>query len=297
MRNGYLHVALAICMILMAHTVVQGQDSDTMRGWYLNGLGQVNFSQAAFINWSKGGENNIAVTSLFNINADRYTEGSAWNNQLKLSYGKIKSGEQVRKSEDLMELTSKYSRKITEKINYAALLNFRSQFDKGYNYPDDSTVVSKFLSPAITTISLGIDYKPTPSLSFLVSPLTGKFTYVHDTIRVDQTRYGLDPGEQWREELGALLKMTFQKEVMKNVQVNTSLELFSNYLSSPGNIDVNWETLIGLTVNQYIQASISTQLIYDHDILVPKENDNGEEYLGHGTQFKEIIAVGLQYQF
>jgi hypothetical protein len=84
------------------------------------------------------------------------------------------------------------------------------------------------------------------------------------------------------------------------VTFSTSLELFSNYLKDPQNIDVLWENILNMKVNKFITASITTNLIYDHDIPVPVERTiNGVIVPGTGPrlQFKEVLAIGLAYKF
>jgi hypothetical protein len=86
---------------------------------------------------------------------------------------------------------------------------------------------------------------------------------------------------------------------MKNVNFQNKLELFTNYSEEPANIDVNWEILIALKVNKFISATISTQLIYDHDvdISVDSDNDGNIEAVGPRAQFREVLGVGLTYKF
>jgi hypothetical protein len=73
--------------------------------------------------------------------------------------------------------------------------------------------------------------------------------------------------------------------------VDTKLGLFSNYLENPQYVDVNWDLLITLKVNEYISASIQTQLIYDHDIKFGPDLDESR------VQFKELFGLGLSYNF
>jgi len=82
---------------------------------------------------------------------------------------------------------------------------------------------------------------------------------------------------------------------MENIQFNTKLELFSNYLNNPQNIDINWEVVIALKVNKYISAMLSTQLLYDNDVFIPK--NDGTLNGGAGTQFKESFGIGFSYNF
>ena len=54
----------------------------------------------------------------------------------------------MHKNDDKIDFTSKYGYKTSKNWNIASLVNFKSQFTKGYNYPNDSTVISNFLAPA-----------------------------------------------------------------------------------------------------------------------------------------------------
>jgi len=86
---------------------------------------------------------------------------------------------------------------------------------------------------------------------------------------------------------------------MENISLQTKLDLFSNYLDNPQYIDVNWEVLISMKVNKYISATLSTQLLYDHDINIAiDENGDGiTDKSGSRTQFKEVLGVGFSYKF
>jgi hypothetical protein len=74
--------------------------------------------------------------------------------------------------------------------------------------------------------------------------------------------------------------------------------LFTNYLKEFGDFDLNWETLIAMKVNSYISATLSTQLLYDEDIGILKENEEGEMRPYYSkVQFKEVLAVGFSMNF
>jgi len=84
---------------------------------------------------------------------------------------------------------------------------------------------------------------------------------------------------------------------MENVNFLSMLELFSNYLVKPGNIDVNWTTLTSMKVNKYISATFSTQLIYDDDIDITRNTGSKKGTFGPDLQFKQVLAVGMSYKF
>jgi hypothetical protein len=298
-----------------------GQTADTTvktKHWKRGGLTALNFTQSSFTNWAAGGENALSATALTTFFAN-YKKGDwTWDTNLDMAYGLLKSGNtKARKNEDKIDLNTKVGRyAFYNHWYYTALLNFKSQFDNGYNLPDDSTVVSHFLAPAYIIASIGLDYKTKDnSFSAFISPITSKTTIVNDQRLADLGAFGVEPathdtvdgayvvvkkGQIIRSEFGGYVKITFKKDIMKNVNFATKLELFSNYLKDPQNIDLNWEVLIGMKVNKLISANISTQMIYDHDIPVPVERKiNGYKVAGTGPrlQFKEVLAVGISYKF
>src|SRR5690606_9274904 len=92
---------------------------------------------------------------------------------------------------------------------------------------------------------------------------------------------------------GAFLRLQYTTELMKNLTFTTRGDLFSNYLRDPQNIKVNWETLWTLAVNEWLGVTLNTVLVYDHDIKLPRTDDEGNVSLAPRTQFKETLGIGL----
>ena len=304
------------------HVLKVAKDSikaaDTLKYWKKGGITGLNFTQSSFTNWAAGGENAFSATALTSLFANYKKDKWTWDNNLDMAYGLLKSGnDKARKNEDKIDFTSKLGRyAFYEHWYYTALVSFKSQFDKGYNLPDDSNVVSHFLAPAYVIGAIGLDYKTKDnSFSAFISPVTSKTVIVNDQRLADAGAYGVTPakydsvagvyvlvknGKMVNSQFGGYIKIAFKKEIMKNVTLATKLELFSNYLKDPQNIQVNWEMLISMKVNKLITASISTNMIYDHNIPVPvKREINGVTVNGTGPrlQFKEILAIGISYKF
>ena len=113
-------------------------------------------------------------------------------------------------------------------------------------------------------------------------------------------------GQHSRFELGGYLRWNITFDVMENVSWTHQLDLFSNYLNQPGNIDVNWTGLLELKVNEFLRTTVSTHLIYDDDVVLEKEPARTEvvdgvtttipAVTGPGTQFKEVLSIGLSYK-
>lgn len=292
------------------------QTPDTLKNWKKGGLISINFAQASFTNWAAGGENSVSGIALLNAFSNYKKGKDIWDNSIDLAYGMLQSGTRaLRKNDDKIDLSSKYGRyAFYDHWYYSALINFKSQFADGYNFPNDSVVISRFMAPGYLLGSIGLDYKPNDYFSLFLSPVTSKTTFVNDQRLADAGAFGVDKaefdingvkikdGKLVRTEVGGYLRMTFKKDIMKNVNFGTKLELFNNYFENPENIDVNWEVLIGMKVNKYLSASISTQMIYDHDIPVPFErkvngNGTGQKGAGPRLQFKEVLSIGFSYKF
>jgi hypothetical protein len=97
--------------------------------------------------------------------------------------------------------------------------------------------------------------------------------------------------------MGGYLKIIYGKEnLVKNVNLATTIDLFSNYLEHPERIDVNWELFVTMKINELLTFTINTQLIYDYDVKFA-EVENGVNVLKPKVQFKEIAGLGLSYKF
>jgi hypothetical protein len=283
--------------------------ADTTRGWKTGGVFAVNLAQTSLTNWSAGGQNSVAVNGILSLFAHYKTNKSSWDNSLDLGYGLLKQGKNTgyMKTDDKIDFLSKYGRKAYKNLYYAFLLNFKTQMAPGYKYPDVTNKISDLFSPAYMLFALGMDYKPNPYFSTFIAPLTAKFTFVTDQKLSDAGAFGVKPGEKSLSEIGGYMRVIysrndFKNELLKNVSFTTKIDLFSNYAKNPQNIVVSWETLLALKVNKYISANFNTHLLYDDKIKVPfDKNNNGTietgESVGSKVQFKEILGVGLSYNF
>jgi hypothetical protein len=301
MRNVKI-VLTALIMIAGISPVIHAQDADTIRNWNNSGVVSLNMSQSSFTNWAAGGQNSVALNGLITLGANYKEDKSAWDNALTIGYGKmVQQGTDLGwvKTDDRIDFQSKYGRQGSGKWYYSALMSFKTQMTPGYNYPNTEDKISDLMAPAYLLFSLGMDYKPIPEFSLFLSPLTSKNTIVNDDDLSSDGAFGVEPGKKFRTELGAYVNMAYKKdEIVKNVNFLTKLDLFSNYLNNPLNIDVSWEMLIVLKVNEFISATVNTHLLYDDDVLIKvDEGSEGDPIMGKRAQFKEVIGVGLTYKF
>lgn len=287
-------------LLLLPTALFSQQVPDTLKTWEVKGLFSLNFSQISLTNWVAGGRSSSAGVGIFNLQAKYTKDNLLWENTLDLGYGLIKEQDrQTVKSDDKIDLTSKLGLKLSEKLYYTLLFNYKTQFTEGYKYPNTTDVISNFMAPGYFTLALGLDYKPQKDLSIFFSPATARLTVVSDENLSNQGAFGVDPGKKTRMEVGAIAKIDLNTEIMKNVTLNNKVELFSNYLDKPQNIDIDWDLMLNMKVNDYLSANLITNLIYDDDIKVPldKNGDGVIEGSGPRIQFKEMFGVGLNIKF
>ncbi len=287
---------------------LKAQPADTLKGWKKGGVIGFNLAQTSLTNWAAGGEKSVSINGMFSVFANYKSEKSAWDNSLDLGYGVLNQGEsdEFRKTDDKIDFLSKYGRKAYKNFYYAALFNAKTQMTRGYKYADDGTEtkISNIFAPAYFVAALGMDYKPNAYLSVFAAPITGKVTVVNDESLSNAGAFGVDPGDKTKSEFGGYVRIIYSRNdftqaILKNVTFTTKLDLFSNYIEDPQNIVVNWETLIALKVNKYINVNLMTHLIYDDKVLfdVDDNNDGIVEKQIAKVQFKEIFGVGLSYKF
>ena len=288
--------------------------------WQTRGFAGITFNQNYFSNWAKGGENSYAAIGNFNydINYRSLDTNHIWKTNINLGYGLLYTTEfGTRKAEDKLNLESKYGYRAISNLYYSALLSFKSQFAKGYNYPNDSDVVSNLFSPAYTILSVGIDYKPLPFLSLYISPLTGKHIMVLDQELANAGAFGVDPavydslgnmltpGKNHLINLGAYLVANLDYEIMKNINLKSKLELFNNYTAKSkrdrNKIIVNCENTLMMKINNYISANLFLHLIYDYQNPITQYETIDGVKTAKGVaprlQIKENFGLGFGVYF
>lgn len=292
--------ALSIILVALSVHAQEAIDADTL--WKFSGITSLNLSQLSLTNWAAGGDNSIAGNILVKLSPD-YDDGILnWDNDLTLGFGLVRQGSDLaRKSDDKIDLSSKLGYRASGKWFYSALLSFKTQFAEGWENPGDvdRVKISNWMAPGYLSLSIGMDFKPNDQFAVLLSPVSGKMTFVLDEDLSAAGSFGLDPGQKVRSEFGGLVKVVYKQEILKNVTVDTKLELFSNYFDHPQYVDVNWDLLLSLKVNDFISASLITQLIYDRDIEFGTDTtgDGVADTFEPRVQFKELFGVGLTYNF
>lgn len=296
-----------ILILLTISSFARERESDTIKvgNWILLGNLRLNFAQSYFSNWAAGGQNSITAVGTF-IGTANYTNGKhAYNNWLNLALGYSIIGEtDPMKSEDRIQYITSYTYQLQKNWFFSVLGTFNSQFARGYNYSADSShFISRFMAPGYIDVGPGILYKPNDWFQVNFSPVTARWIIVADQNLANRGSFGLTPADtingvvqdakMVKSMFGAKLLLTVQKEVAKNITVGTILSLYSDYLDNPQNIDINWQVLIGMKVNDWLDVNFSTRLLYDNNVMITDKNGN----TGPRTQFQQALMVSFGYRF
>jgi hypothetical protein len=280
-------------------------------------------NQAALSNWVRGGEGSVStsldITGYVDYNNKKLKVSS--NNFARLKFGYIATGKEgIRKNLDLLETNSKLNHKAFGKFDFSAILLFKTQIAKGRNYFNDasgketSQVVSKFMNPAILTVGFGLDYKPNKTTSINFSPLSYKGTFVtdpayfnnrFDSARIDQTKYGIAKNRKSLNEPGASFMISNEFKPTDRVTIVNRLQLFTNYIHNPQNVDVDWELIATARLNWFTDVRLNTHLIFDDDTKTnvldshdqPVLRPDGTEKKTARIQFKEMLGFSLFFRF
>ena len=298
-----LSVLLVVCSVMVyaqdptvkdlktIGTVKLEEDTAHKSGWKRGALLNLGIAQGATSNWAAGGErSSLALNGYVNLFSNYKNGKVRWNNNLDLFYAIMNNTSQgKRKNDDRIDLFSKYTYQFKPKLGLGVVGNLRTQFTNGYKYgsgnqPDQLT--SKFFAPAYLTLAPGLDWTPTSYFSVFFSPISVRWTYVGQPSLAGF--YGIDPGKKSRTEAGAYLSANFKKEIFKNVVYQSRLDLYSNYLHKPKNIDVFWTNVIGMKVNKLLGVTYNFDLIYDDDVRIFGPNGNAPR-----TQIKSLLSVGI----
>ena len=287
---------------------------DSVSNWEKKNTVGFDLSEIAFMNWSAGGVSSVSGLLKGNFTRRYVREKYKWGNELIIRYGVNKQdGVEWRKTDDAFQFTSTFGYRKDTVTNWyhSAKFNFNTQFTNGYAYPNTEIAVSKPFAPAYTFLGAGAEYSNKPQkINVYISPLTLKNTLVLDQTLANQGAFGvrkavydevtgelISEGEKSKTELGFLVTTHIKREIFKNITLENRLILYTDYINKFGNIDVDWQLLLDLVVNQYVKANIGIHMLYDDDIKAKEEVAGEQVTVGPKIQLKQMLGIGLEYNF
>lgn len=258
--------------------------------WKKGGTVSATLNQGSLTNWAAGGDKfSLSVNSNLNYFVFYKQDKHVWDNTFDFNFGMVQATSLgSRKNDDRIDLMSKYGYNFDGKFYVTGLFNFRSQFFDGYTYSGNrSTFSSSFLSPAYMLTSVGVDYKRT-SFSAFVSPLTSRVVIVANDFLSRKGSYGVPAGSHAVNEMGAFASLNYNDRLPRDVTYKGRLDLFSNYLNKPQNIDVFMTNLIAFKINRFFSVTYTLDMIYDDDVKL-----FGDEKNSPSLQVKSLLGIGF----
>lgn len=275
-----------------------------------NSLG-LDINQGTFSNWSAGGYSSVSGIVKGDFNRTYEKGRTMWVNELKVRYGLNKQENvELRKTDDVLSINSSFGYKSSVKSNwyYSAKMTLNTQMANGYAYPNVEDPISRAFAPAYLFVGIGAEYFKNDFKAY-ISPVTLKSTLVLDEVLANKGEFGLDggifdaegnlikPGKKSRNELGFLFTSEWKKSIMTNVLLKNNLTLYTDYLNNFGNVDVDWQLTLEMKVNSLLKATLGGHLIYDDDIKNKRDVNGVQITEGPRVQFKQLLSVGLVYNF
>ena len=316
--NRIQHLSLTLILLFVtavsfSQNIIRTTLPDTISYWTKKNKVGLDISQISFVNWNAGGNNSISGLAKGNFIRTYERKNTMWNTELILRYGLNKQdGQELRKTDDQIQLNSTFGfrRDTISKWYFGGKFNFNTQFYNGYSYPNTDIAISKPFAPAYTFFGVGAEYdNKEHKLKVYLSPLTQKTTFVLDSRLANSGSYGVEAavydidgnmirrGKKTKTEVGVLVTSQWEKEVFKNIEFENRINLYSDYLNKFGNIDIDWQMQLEMTVNEFVKANIGTALLYDDDIKAKKDINGEQITVGPKIQLKQILGIGAVYTF
>ena len=196
----YLLSIFSLCLA----TMVFAQEAEQKPSpWSCTGVVGLNASATGLVNWAAGGNNNVNGVAFGKVRLLYNENNLSWETNLNLEYGLSyidQKNDAFQKSSDVIDFSTKFGWQFHKAWYLTAAAGFKSQMAFGRAYDGTEAVdpiISKFLSPSYTDISVGIDWKPNSIFSLYLSPVAGKITtaYVGDAMNKKYAdMYALEDG-------------------------------------------------------------------------------------------------------
>ena len=174
----YILPLLSFCLVLS----VSAQEVAEVSPWTCTGVVGLNASATGLVNWAAGGNNNVNGVAFGKVRLTFAENNLSWESNLNLEYGLSyidQKYDPFQKSSDVIDFKTKFGWQFHKSWFLTVSGGFKSQFDLGRAYDGseaDDPIVSKFLAPSYTDISVGIDWKPNSIFSVYLSPIAGQIT-------------------------------------------------------------------------------------------------------------------------
>ena len=99
--------------------------------------------------------------------------------------------------------------------------------------------------------------------------------------------------------MGILVTNSYETQVVENITLKHLVSLYTDYINSFGNVDVDWQLNFDFKVNSFMKATLGSHIRYDDDVKTKKPTEIEGEYdeAGAKTQWKQFLGIGFAVDF
>lgn len=259
---------------------------DTAKHWSIQGQNTLMLNQAAFSNWIGGGANTVGWIAGVNYDLTYEKGDQLWENMVILGYGQNNTqGLGTRKTQDIINLSTNYGKKIYKNWYVSAGASLQTQFAAGYDDGNNPSAakISSFMAPGYVNIGAGFTYRPSDNFTMTLRPANARWTFVLDKDLQYAGNYGLkNNGDSSLFQFGFLGTAVYKMKLMENITLVNTASVFSNYLNHPERLVLSYGGVLNLKINKYISSVVTLDLLYDHNQIWK-------------TQMKQTLGLGFAY--
>jgi len=269
------------------------------KAWKFTGVVGLNAAATGLWNWAAGGNNNVNGFVYGKMRLLYHKNKFAWDTNLDMEYGLSwidQKYDALQKSNDAIKFATKFGWEFHPTWYLTAVGAFQSQFANGRNYTGteaDDPIISKFLAPSYTDISVGIDWKPNDIFSVYLSPVAGRLTSVYLSKgyiqKYDDPFLYPDGIERALKESYSVWRYDIEEgtdRVIKNYDRNLRSELG---LSFKGSINYTYKDLKIITT-----LGLYTPYAWDKTKIYVDENGVMYADMNRGKDFTGMTFVGYR---
>ena len=272
-----------IVIFLLLSTMILPQNEtekkDTL--WTPKGVIGLNVSQVSFTNWTQGGENSLSFTIFTHFSLDYIGDPWTWKNNLKLTYGRTKTGNQeIRTNDNEIFFESSVIRNVGWVVNPYADVTARTAITDGFKYDDTPVQIVGFFDPLYLTEGIGVSYDKIENFSTRAG-LGFKQTIANKFAMQYSDDSNTPEIEKFKSETGIESVTEYKWAFLENMEFTTYLRLFGTF-DDLSVWDVRWDNTVVAKINDYFNVNLNVLLIYDTDETLR-------------TQLKQALQLGFSY--
>ncbi len=242
--------------------------------WETGAFGIIGANLNGFNDWfarERPNSSAIGVTFSANAFANYITPKTFWRNAGNLNVGisrlrnKDSDGNIIEetelKSPDVINMTSLFGYKLSEKFAISTLGEYRSTFLENFN------------NPGYLDLGIGATWTPVTNLVIVMHPLNYNFVFAEE-------------GDSFESSLGAKVVADYTKEVLTGVNWRSNLSLFLSYKESDL---TNWTWVNGVAFQAFKKVGVGLELglrSNKQEAAAKEETDN---------PLQTYYVVGLTY--